>query len=73
MSTTSHTIQQKKLRRKEAAVYLGVSVRTLDRWALLGRGPRFTLVTPRLALYDIAELEAYLASCPTGGEMRPAA
>lgn len=64
--------RQSKLRRKQAAAYLGISTRTLDKWALHGRGPRFVRATARLTLYDIADLEDYLASCPVGGAVRSA-
>jgi excisionase family DNA binding protein len=43
----------------EAAEYLRVRPRTLQRWRQLGRGPRFTRAGRRI-LYRLADLEAYL-------------
>jgi excisionase family DNA binding protein len=43
----------------EAAAYLRVRPRTLQRWRQLGRGPRFTRAGRRI-LYRMADLQAYL-------------
>jgi excisionase family DNA binding protein len=43
----------------EAATYLRVRPRTLQRWRQLGRGPKFTRAGRRI-LYRMADLQAYL-------------
>jgi excisionase family DNA binding protein len=43
----------------EAADYLRVRPRTLQRWRQLGRGPKFTRAGRRV-LYRMGDLEAYL-------------
>jgi excisionase family DNA binding protein len=43
----------------EAADYLRVRPRTLQRWRQLGRGPKFTRAGRRI-LYRMADLEHYL-------------
>jgi excisionase family DNA binding protein len=43
----------------EAADYLRVRPRTLQRWRQLGRGPTFTRAGRRI-LYRMADLEQYL-------------
>ncbi|NRQ30684.1 AlpA family phage regulatory protein [Nonomuraea sp. NN258] len=44
----------------------GVSVRTLERWAELGIGPRPIRLGPRLIRYRHAEVEAWLSSGADG-------
>ena len=63
-----HFDQTKGMRRAEAARYLGLAPKTLSKWALHGKGPRFARLGRRLVLYDIADLDAYMSSCPTGGD-----
>jgi excisionase family DNA binding protein len=43
----------------EAADYLRVRPRTLQRWRQLGRGPKFTRAGRRI-LYRMADLQQYL-------------
>ena len=47
---------------KEAAAYVGFSVRTLQRKRAEGDGPVYTRVSERRLGYDKADLDAYLAS-----------
>ncbi len=50
------------LRPPAAGAYLGgVSTSTLAKWRLAGTGPAYSKVG-RLIVYDIAELDSYLAS-----------
>jgi excisionase family DNA binding protein len=51
---------------QEVSKRLNVSVASLRRWRLLGRGPRF-LKVGSLVRYQAEELDAWLASLPTGG------
>ena len=52
------------LSRREAAARLGVTVRTLDRWAMQGRGPAYSLTGGRRgrALYTSASIAEWLES-----------
>jgi excisionase family DNA binding protein len=48
------------LTRKEAAQYLRLSNRTLEKWACLGEGPAFRRLGRRV-IYDREELDAFAA------------
>jgi predicted DNA-binding transcriptional regulator AlpA len=52
----------RKLRAPAAADYLGLSTSTLAKMRLRGDGPPYSKCGPRIVLYDIADLETYLAS-----------
>jgi hypothetical protein len=54
------------LTEEDVAKHLHVSLAALRRWRLEGRGPRFIKVSA-LVRYRPEELEAWLASQPTGG------
>jgi hypothetical protein len=54
---------------QEVSKRLNVSVASLRRWRLLRRGPAF-LKVGSLVRYQPEELEAWLASLPTGGSAR---
>ncbi len=54
--------QQQRLGTHDAARFLGVSPRTLEKKRLTGDGPPFLKIGRRV-LYDIRDLEDYLASC----------
>ncbi len=51
----------------EVARYLNISVATIRRWRLNGAGPRFRKIGACVR-YGIADLEAYIAKSPSGGE-----
>ena len=53
----------------EVSKRLNVSVASLRRWRLLGRGPAF-LKVGSLVRYNPEELEAWLSSLPTSGTER---
>ncbi len=44
---------------QQAAVFLGVSARTLEKWRLLGRGPAYRKLGGRLVRYAIDDLEEF--------------
>ena len=46
---------------REAAAYLGISVSTLAKLRLTGKGPRYVKLGRRV-LYDVRDLEAWAAS-----------
>ena len=51
---------RKKLSRTEAAAYLGVTPDTLNKWASVGRPWVPYYRVGRKAVYDIADLDAFL-------------
>lgn len=53
--------QQRKMRRAEFAALAGISMDTAQRWARAGIGPKAVQIGPRVAVYDVAEVEAWLA------------
>lgn len=57
-----HSQQKKWLNTKEAAEYLGLGVGSLEKLRLYGRSPIYSKPTPRRVVYDIADLEAWLAA-----------
>lgn len=48
-----------RVARKDAAMFLGVAVKTLEEWARTGRGPRSRPVGGRRVFYDFADLQAF--------------
>ena len=50
------------LRAPAAAEYLGLSVSTLAKMRLRGDGAAYSKAGPRVVVYDIADLDAYLAA-----------
>ncbi len=64
MQATMTTPEADVLTRREAAARLGVTVRTLDRWAMQGRGPAYSLTGDRKgrALYSAASIAEWLES-----------
>lgn len=64
------------LTEREASERLGLSVRTLQKWRLLGRGPRY-LKLGQAVRYDPDDLDAFLqgtrrtsTSEPSGNQVR---
>lgn len=53
----------------EVSKRLNVSLASLRRWRLLRRGPAFLKIGP-LVRYSAEDLDAWLASLPTGGGAR---
>lgn len=65
--TTSQAIAGETLWNKRAtAKYLGVSIKTLDRWLAENRGPRGLKVGVQVR-YRPADVQAFLESCATVG------
>ena len=52
----------RRLHRKKAAVYIGTSLSWLDKSRLRGDGPAYLQVGGRV-IYDVQDLDAFLASC----------
>lgn len=53
-------IQSTKLRAKEAARYIGLSFSTLAKMRLRGDGPMYSKAGPRVVIYDLSDLDAWL-------------
>ena len=51
----------RRLSEREAAGYLGISVRTLQDWRQRRTGPAYSKVGRRV-VYDVLDLDAFLAS-----------
>ncbi len=47
---------------KQAAEFLGISRRTLEKFRMTGGGPRYVAISGRCVRYDPADLEAWLDS-----------
>jgi len=56
-----------RLRRKQAAEYIGVKPETLNKWGVKGIGPKFRKLSSRCCIYDVRDLDAFLAALPAGG------
>ncbi len=52
-----------RLRAKEAAEYLEVSLSTLAKWRMRAVGPKYHLCGPRIVYYLRHELDIWLAEC----------
>jgi hypothetical protein len=50
-----------RMRRFDAAAYLGIAEQTLARWACEGIGPAFYRLSARAVVYDREALDAWLA------------
>ena len=50
------------LRAPAAAEYLGLSTSTLAKMRLRGDGPAYSKAGPRIVVYDLADLEEFLAT-----------
>lgn len=64
MHITMTAPEAEVLNRRQAAERLGVTVTTLNRWAMQGRGPAYSLTgtTRGRALYSAASIAAWLES-----------
>lgn len=60
-----------KLRRRDAARYLGVSTGFLEKAAIRGDGPPMLKLSARLVVYDRADLDAWVASHRTCSSSQP--
>ena len=58
----SHAPPGRYLRAPAAAQYLGLSASTLAKMRLRGDGPPYSKAGPRIVVYDLADLDSYVAS-----------
>jgi len=83
MTTPTPTGAPRFLRTRDAARLLGVAETTLEKWRRRGDGPLFAKASNRMTIYDMRDIEAWLASRkrtstsdpaplrPDAGERRP--
>jgi len=64
-------VEKRFLSPREAAAHLGLQESTLERWRIIGRGPRFRKFGAAVR-YGVEDLELWIQSVPVGGA-RPAA
>ena len=62
MSVEHSTLHISKLRTPAAAAYLGLSASLLSKMRLRGDGPVYSKAGPRVVVYDLADLESWLAA-----------
>jgi predicted DNA-binding transcriptional regulator AlpA len=55
------------LKENEVALKLSISLASLRRWRTEGRGPRFLKLGSSVR-YRAIDIEAWLSSCPAGGQ-----
>ena len=60
--TTGRSGESQHLNQKELARRWGLSIRTLERWRVEGRGPRFCKLGHKVS-YPLREIEAYETHC----------
>ncbi|WP_234730184.1 helix-turn-helix transcriptional regulator [Acidocella facilis] len=58
--------------RKDAAAYLGVSLRYMEQLATDGEGPRYYVLSPKIIRYALADLEAWLDASKIDGNTQKA-
>jgi predicted DNA-binding transcriptional regulator AlpA len=58
---------QRFLTEQQVAAQLGMSIKTLQRWRLLGQGPRFRKFGGAVR-YSVADIEAWAEAVPSGGD-----
>jgi len=63
---TQATLDQTLWDKRRTAKYLGISVKTIDRWIYENRGPRGLKVGVQVR-FRPADVQAYLESCSTVG------
>ncbi len=57
-----HPNGHRKYRAPEAASYLGLSASTLAKMRLRGDGPAYSKAGPRIVVYDLDDLDAWLVA-----------
>ena len=62
MSVEHSPVHTSKLRTPAAADFLGLSASLLSKMRLRGDGPLYSKAGPRVVVYDLADLEGWLAA-----------
>jgi hypothetical protein len=60
------------LRTPGAAIHIGAAAQTLERWRIEGIGPPFVRLSPKLVVYDLADLDAWCAARKVSSTSEPA-
>ena len=60
-------IERRYLNERELGVLSGIKVKTLQRWRLEGKGPRFRKLGGAAVRYDLRDIEQWIESSPAGG------
>lgn len=63
----NNTLSETLLDERDVALFYHVSISTVRRWRLFGKGPRYLKVGDASVRYRPEDLEAYLNSRPSGG------
>ena len=61
MDHPANFLNNRKLRTDEAARFLGLSSSTLAKMRLRGDGPAYSKAGPRIVVYDMTDLDDWLA------------
>ena len=51
---------RRRFRTKDAAAYIGIAPSTLEKMRLTGTGPIYQKAGPRIVVYDIQDIDAWL-------------
>jgi predicted DNA-binding transcriptional regulator AlpA len=62
------TLPRRYIDERALSEMIGIACRTLQRWRLTGRGPRCRRLGGDAVRYDVADVEAWIARQPAGGE-----
>ena len=57
-----HPYEYRRLRTADAAAYVGLAPSTLEKMRIQGGGPVFEKSGPKIVVYKISDLEAWLTS-----------
>ena len=57
---TSTQFPGRRLRTPDAAAYVGLSASTLEKFRVFGGGPEYSKAGPRVVVYSVEALEAWL-------------
>lgn len=69
MLNNNAQVKDKMLNEFELAKELNINVKTIRRWRLFNRGPRFLKVGGKLARYPASAVKEWLDSQPSGGSV----
>ena len=70
MSPTLAGLPQRYLRTPEAARFVGLSIRTLEKHRIYGTGPRYSKLGGRV-VYRVEDLQAWVEVRRQGVDLRP--
>ena len=53
---------------RQTSQYTAIAVKTLQRWRCTGDGPPYKKLNGKAVRYDVADLDAWIATQPSGGQ-----